>query len=283
MRIALGLLLLVAAPAAAFDTALLARLAGVAATPAAGGVLVFQQASPEVTVTAGGVRLPPALGLASRAALQPVGAQALLLGELTLTEPQVNAVMDVALASGLDVTGLAKRFAAAQPPVMAMHVAGFGDPETLALAVGKLFAALRARAPTAQRRPPAARENRLDGAAIGAALGREGVLADGVYTVEIGRGVTLREQVVGAGLGVRSRISFAGRDPQALLDGELAVRESELQQTLRALRGHGIAVTGIQSHLVGETPRLLFVRFSAVGSAVALARDLNAVLAAQDK
>jgi hypothetical protein len=276
-------LLLAAVPAAGFDTAVLERLAGVPATPAANGVLVFKLPRPEVALRRGALRIPSGLVLTSQAALQPVGAQALLLGELVLAEPQLNAVMDAALAGGLEITALADRLPAAQPSLLAMHVAGVGDPETLALAIGKTFAALWAAPPRPPRPAVDASETRLDTAAITAALGRQGTLADGIYTVELARDAIVREQAVGAAMGIRSRLAFAGRDAQAVLDGELVVRESELQQTLRALRGHGITVTAIQSHLIGESPRLLFVRFWALGSAVALARDLNAVLVAQDK
>jgi hypothetical protein len=287
MRIGLGLLLLLAAaPVAGFDTALLGRLAGVAASPAPDGVLVFELLRRDLAVVAGGVRLTPEFGLTARAALQPVGAQALLLGELVVAEPQVNAVLDAALAGGLEVSALYDRFPAAQPALLSMHVTGFGDPETLALAIGKVFAALKAspgNKPSPSRAAINAADSRLDTAAIAAALGREGVQAGGVYTVSIERGTTLRGQQIGGVMGAGTRLRFAGRDPQTVLDGALAVRESELQQTLRALRGHGIAVTGIQSQFSGESPRLLFVRIWAVGSAGALARDLQAVLVAQDK
>ena len=47
---------------------------------------------------------------------------------------------------------------------------------------------------------------------------------------------------------------------------------------LRALRQHGIEVTALHSHMLGEEPRLFFMHFWANDDAVNLARGLRAAL-----
>src|SRR5512147_755598 len=94
--LALALLLSAAIPAAAFDTALLERLAGVSGTLDADGVFTLRLPRADLAVTTAGVRMTPPLGLTAWAALQPVGAQAMLMGDLVLAEDQVNPVMDAA-------------------------------------------------------------------------------------------------------------------------------------------------------------------------------------------
>ncbi len=47
---------------------------------------------------------------------------------------------------------------------------------------------------------------------------------------------------------------------------------------LRALRGHGIEVTAVRSHMLDEEPRLFFMEFWAVADAVSLAKGLRSAL-----
>ena len=53
---------------------------------------------------------------------------------------------------------------------------------------------------------------------------------------------------------------------------------SEVNPVIRALRASGIAVTALHSHLLDETPRLLFMHFWGAGDAVQLAKGLRAAL-----
>jgi hypothetical protein len=53
---------------------------------------------------------------------------------------------------------------------------------------------------------------------------------------------------------------------------------TEVNKVIRALRQHGIGITALHSHLIGETPRLYFMHFWANDDAVKLARGLRAAL-----
>lgn len=63
-----------------------------------------------------------------------------------------------------------------------------------------------------------------------------------------------------------------------MVDGDVAVRESELQPVLKALRAGGIDVVAIHHHMVGETPRVLFVHYWGHGPSLGLARTVKAAL-----
>ena len=52
----------------------------------------------------------------------------------------------------------------------------------------------------------------------------------------------------------------------------------EVNPGIRALRDHGIEVTTLHSHLLGEQPRLSFMHFWTNDDAVKLARGLHAAL-----
>jgi len=47
---------------------------------------------------------------------------------------------------------------------------------------------------------------------------------------------------------------------------------------IRALRGNGIAITALHSHMLAESPRLLFMHYWANDDALKLARGLRAAL-----
>ncbi len=83
---------------------------------------------------------------------------------------------------------------------------------------------------------------------------------------------------VGKAMGVNTWAAFAGTDERAVVDGDFAMLESELQGVLKALRHADINVVAIHSHMAGEQPRILFLHYWGVGPAESLARGLRAAL-----
>ena len=79
-------------------------------------------------------------------------------------------------------------------------------------------------------------------------------------------------------MGVNTWAAFAGSDDQAVVDGDFAMRESELQGVLKALRGAGISIVAIHQHMSGEEPRVLFLHYWGVGRTDDLAKGLRAAL-----
>jgi hypothetical protein len=53
---------------------------------------------------------------------------------------------------------------------------------------------------------------------------------------------------------------------------------SEVNPVIQALRQHDIEVTALHSHMLDESPRLLFMHFWATGDAGDVARGLKAAL-----
>jgi len=98
--------------AAALDTARIEQLTGAkGALDAAEGVFKVSVPRSDLSVTAGGVRMTPPMGLTLWAAFQAAGpGQVMVMGDLVLLEDQVNPVMSVALDSGLEVTALHNHF-----------------------------------------------------------------------------------------------------------------------------------------------------------------------------
>ncbi len=240
----------------------------------------------DLTVTAGGVRITPPLGLTSWAAFKNGGDHTMVMGDLVLLEDQVNPVMGAALDNGLQVTALHNHFFGETPRVMFMHIAGIGDEAALAAAVGKVFARIKDSSGANTRTPATAIDPATTSLApekIEAILGTKGELASGVYKVVIGRTAAMDGMEIGATMGVNTWAAFAGSDERAVVDGDFAMRESELQSVLKALRAAGINVVAIHQHMIGESPRVMFLHYWGIGSTEALAKGVKSALETQQR
>lgn len=270
------------APPSGLDIALIERLTGAKGTlDAASGVFKVSVPRNDLDVRVGGVHLKPRLGLTSWAAFQKTGAGAMVMGDLVLLEPQVNPVMSAALDNGLEVTALHNHFFGDEPKVMFMHVGGHGTVEDLAAAVGKVFRAAAEKPPAAPRIEIDAAKTSLDAAKIAALLGAKGDLKDGVLRFTFGKTTRMHGETAGAAMGVNTWAAFAGGDGQAVVDGDFAMEERELQAVLKALRKGGIDVVAIHNHMTGEEPRVVFLHYWGVGPAARLAEALRSALDAQ--
>jgi hypothetical protein len=147
--------------------------------------------------------------------------------------------------------------------------------------VGRVFAKMtetaggRGEAPRAEIDPA---RTTLDPGKIEAILGTKGALAAGVFRVVIGRTTVMHGETVAAAMGVNTWAAFAGSDGQAVVDGDFAMLESELQGVLKALRGAGISIVAIHHHMTHEEPRILFLHYWGVGRTDDLARGLRRAL-----
>jgi hypothetical protein len=276
----LAIVILIAVSAAPkFDTAKIEQLTG------AKGSLnekegVFKVSFPrsDLHVTAAGVHLTPPMGLTAWAAFTKAGGHTAVMGDMVLTEDQVSPAMSAALDNGLSVTALHNHFSWDQPRVMFMHIGGMGDEAALAAAVGKVFAVMKEKGPVPEAAIDPA-SSTLDPKKIEAALGRKGELANGVYKVTVGRETNMAGHAMGNAMGVNTWAAFAGSDERAVVDGDFAMLEGELQDVLKALRHTGIHVVAIHQHMTGESPRVIFLYYWGVGPAVDLAQGFSSALA----
>jgi hypothetical protein len=228
-------------------------------------------------------KMPPFMGLTSWAAFVPgrkPGIEAMVMGDLVLFEDEVNPVMSAALEGGLEVTALHNHFFFDRPHVLFMHIGGEGSVEQLAKGVK---AALDAERSVRKKTPQPAvafgappPQSKIDGAKLDEVLGVKGASKDGMYKAVFGRKTQAEcGCTVGKAMGVNTWAAFGGVDSDAVVDGDFAVAEGELQPVLKALRAGGINVVAIHSHMTGESPRILFLHYWGRGPAAALAATLK--------
>jgi len=266
--------------AAALDTANIEKLTGAKGKlDDKAGVFKVSVPRKDLAVTiAGSVKMTPPLGLTAWAAFQKMGDHEMVMGDIVLTEDQVNPVMSIALDSGLEVTALHNHFFWDSPKVMFMHIGGMGDETTLATAVGKVFAKLQAPGDPPPKATIDPAKSKLDAAKLDVVLAGKGDYKDGVYKATFGRTTKMGETEVGNTMGVNTWAAFAGTADSAIVDGDFAVLESELQTVLKTLRKANINIVAIHQHMTNEQPRIMFLHYWGVGKAEELAKGVKAAL-----
>jgi hypothetical protein len=113
---------------------------------------------------------------------------------------------------------------------------------------------------------------------LNAIFGMSGELNNGMVKFTIGRPAKMHGVSIDKDMGVNTWAAFAGSDENAVVDGDYAVTEDELQPALKALRVAGINIVAIHSHMIHEQPRILFFHYWGRGNAKELAQAVKAAL-----
>ncbi|KUY59330.1 DUF1259 domain-containing protein [Burkholderia sp. RF2-non_BP3] len=231
--------------------------------------------------------MPPFMGLTSWAAFMPGHhGQSMMMGDTVLFEDEVNPAMSAALDAGLQVTALHNHFFFDRPRVYFMHIAGDGDTTRLAEGVKKVYdtvTEIRSAHPAPESMFPGhiAEPSTITAEPLDAILGRKGQTSNGMYKVVVGMTTSMHGIKVGNEMGVNTWAAFAGSDDDAMVDGDFAMHENELQTVLKRMRAAGINIVAIHQHMSGETPRILFLHYWGKGKATDLAKGVKAALDAQ--
>ena len=270
------------------DKALAAALGVDKVETSADGAVKATWPRTDVEVSVDGWKMAPFMGLSSWVAFTPGKkgiAEAMIMGDLVLFEDEVNAVMSKLLDGGVSVTALHNHFLYAQPSVFFMHVGGEGKTADLARAVKSALdqgATMRKASPkpaTASGRARLPEKSSIDATKVDAPLATKGQATDGAHKAVWGRDVTASCGCsVGKAMGITTWSAFGGTDDDAIVDGDFAVSEAELQPVLKSLRAGGIDVVAIHHHMSGETPRVLFIHYWGRGTAAALAGTVKKTL-----
>lgn len=244
-----------------------------------GGIYRVALPRTDLHVTLDGVALKPGLALGGWLAFAPEGNQAMAMGDLVLTEDEINPVMKKLEEEGIEITALHNHLLRAEPPTMYMHVLGHGDPVKLATA---LHAALALSKLPFEAQPTAASAPiDLDTASIDQILGAQGKANGGVLQYAIPRAEKIEDNgmvvppALGSAVGINFQPTGGGR---AAITGDFVLTAGEVTPVLTALRESGIEVTALHNHMLDDQPRLLFMHFWANDDARRLAKGLRTAL-----
>jgi hypothetical protein len=103
----------------------------------------------------------------------------------------------------------------------------------------------------------------------------QGESKDGMVKFTIGRPAKMHGVKIDKDMGVNTWAAFAGTDDNAIVDGDFAVTEDELQPVLKSLLKEKINIVAIHQHMTHEEPRIMFFHYWGRGPAKDLAQALE--------
>ena len=83
---------------------------------------------------------------------------------------------------------------------------------------------------------------------------------------------------INARMGLNTWAAFTGTDASAVVAGDVAMLDSEVQLVLRELRSHSIDVVAIHQHMIGTQPQIIFLHYWGKGPSDKLATAFKAAL-----
>jgi hypothetical protein len=235
----------------------------------------------DLSVTLDGVSIKPTLALGGWVAFKPAHGGAMVMGDLVLTEAEINPVMLKLIEGGLDITAVHNHLLRASPATFYMHVGGHGDPAKMAATIRDALAVSKTPLVPPAAAAPASLD--LDTAQLDRLIGVKGQVNGGVYQFNVPR----RDPINAGGmpmnpaapLGVATAVNFQPTDGgKAAITGDFVLSGDEVNPVIRALRTNGIDVTAVHNHMLDEQPRLFFLHFWANDDALKLARGIRAAL-----
>lgn len=238
----------------------------------------------DVKVTVDGWTMPPFMGLGTWAAFTETKTGAMVMGDTVLFEDEVIPAMSAALDNGLNVTALHNHFFFDQPKVFFMHIEAEGSVDQLAGAVRKVYDTVKqVRATNAQPKQSFGqnalpKKSSISAEPLDTVFGMKGDVSNGMVKFTIGRPARMHDVKVANTMGVNTWAAFAGSDDNAVVDGDFAVTEDELQPVLKSLLKANINIVAIHQHMTHEEPRIMFFHYWGRGRAKDLADAIKSAL-----
>jgi len=216
----------------------------------------------DVKVVVDGWTMPPFMGLGTWSAFtKGAHTEAMVMGDTVLFEDEVNAAMTAALDNGLKVTALHNHFFFDQPKVFFMHIEGLNAKPAESFSV------------VGQTSLP--EKNSITAAPLNEIFETQGESKDGMVKFTIGRAAKMQGVTIDKDMGVNTWAAFAGTDDSAVVDGDFAVTEDELQPVLKSLIKDKINIVAIHQHMTHEEPRIMFFHYWGRGRAKDLANAVK--------
>ncbi|MER9022551.1 DUF1259 domain-containing protein [Mesorhizobium sp. M0815] len=278
MLIAMSALLQPASAAPDWQT--IAQALGKSGAQMPGGVYRVGLPRTDLKVSLDGISLKPGFALGGWIAFEPMGDQAMVMGDIVLTQDEVNPVMKKLEEGGIEITGLHNHLLRAEPMTLYMHAFGQGDPVALATALHAGLA-LSKTPMGGGAQPQTAPQIEFDAAGVDQTMGYKGKANGAVYQFTIPRAEPVEENgmEVQAAMGSAIAINFQSTGGgKAAITGDFVLTAKEVDPVIKAMQHDGIEITALHSHMLDEQPRLFFMHFWANDDAQKLAKGLRAAL-----
>jgi hypothetical protein len=237
----------------------------------------------DVSVKVANVATPTPFGFGGWVAMtKGTGGMEVMMGDLVLTQDEVNPVMSALLDNGFDVTALHNHFLWDEPRMFFMHVHGHGSAADLAKRVKPALDLIGKNSPkpAATPGPASGAAPTLDTKKLAQIVGTEGEQNGAVYKITIGRDdlkLTEMGAPINARMGLNTWAAFVGTNDKAAIAGDVAMLGTEVTPVLKTLRKNGIDVVAIHQHMVDTQPTVYFLHYWGTGPADKLATAFKEV------
>jgi len=236
----------------------------------------------DLSVTVANVKTPTPFGFGGWVAMtKGTGGMDVMMGDLVLTQDEVNPVMSALLDNGIEVTALHNHFFWDEPRLFYMHVHGMGKPADLAQKLKPALSLIGKSTGQPAPAAPASAAGTMDTAKIAQIVGTPGEQTGAVYKITIGRDdlkITEMGASINARMGLNTWAAFTGTDQNAAIAGDVAMVASEVTPVLKALRKNGLDVVAIHHHMTGTSPAIYFLHYWGTGPTDKLAAGFKAAL-----
>jgi hypothetical protein len=228
-------------------------------------------------VKAGGLKLAPVLWMASSVTFSAPGDDAMMMGDLLMTDEEVPIVIPRLGVESIEVTAVHTHLTRETPRLMFVHVQSHGNAAKIAESLRRALGVLKLTPPT--NIPPLPTD--FDLSILETAMGRKGRVAGGGVVISVPRGeVVIMDGVkLPASMGISSTLLFQALPKGRIaITGDLVLLAPELNPVIRALAQNGIEVTTVHSHMLSESPRLFFLHYWANDDQARVTKGLRAAL-----
>ena len=229
-----------------------------------------------------GTQVKPGLALGAWAAFYHAGDNdAMVMGDLVLTEDEVAPVMKALQRGGVEVTALHNHLVGESPKIMYVHMGGHGAPMKLARTIKQAVGLTKTPHPQGGGTKETAADLEFDVAAVEKIMGRQGTVSGGVLHFNVPRaekvthGGMITPPSVGAGTAINFQPTGNGR---AAIAGDFAMTAKEVGPVMKVLQDNGIQAVALHSHALDDVPRLLYMHFWANDDALKLAKTLRSAI-----
>jgi hypothetical protein len=212
------------------------------------------------------------------------GKSAMLMSDTVLQMEEVNPLISAAHANGLEIAAIHNHFFYEEPRIFYMHIHGMGTIEELAK---KYAATIRdsrlfpANQPAPSTPPTVTGKENFDIPALDAIVKYTGTVNGPTYKYTIGR-ADLKVMAMGVemttNIGLNTWASFAGKQDDAHIAGDVAMLQSEVNTVIKTLRAHNLEVVAVHNHMLGDDPHMIFLHYYGRGNAATLAQGFRAAL-----
>lgn len=239
----------------------------------------------DLKITVKGESVPISFGFGGWVSVKKTmdGKSAVLMSDTVLLQEEVNPLISAAQANGLEIGAIHNHFFYEEPRIFYMHLHGMGDVATLAKSYAaaikgtKLFPANQ----PAVTAPTRTAKEIFDLPALDKIVGSTGAVNGATYKYTIGRSdqkITAMGAEMTSNIGLNTWAAFAGSADAAHIAGDVAMLEAEVNSVIRALRSNNLEVVALHHHMLGDTPKIIFLHYYGRGEAAKLAAGFRTVL-----